>query len=270
MPIPMGKGGGLGLIVIVLILAVCVAPRLVGGGGGLGGDVFSDLNDAGTGQAGLDPANDPDLQLFEQTETVFAYIEDFWPTVFEGSGRTFTPAQMVIFRNGVSTACGQGSSATGPFYCPADSRIYIDLGFFRELEQRFGAPGDFAQAYVVAHEYGHHIQNLLGINRQVQEASQQDPERANDLSVRLELQADCLAGVWGHSLIASNELSDGDLEEALNAASAIGDDRIQQSTTGRVDPESWTHGSSEQRMRWFKAGFNSGDLNACETFDTDI
>ena len=175
----------------------------------------------------------------------------------------------MIFDGSTQTACGQGTAATGPFYCPADSKIYIDLSFFRELRDRFGAPGDFAQAYVIAHEYGHHVQNLLGINAEVQRMSQEDPGRANDLSIRLELQADCLAGVWGHVAFADEELSPGDLQEGLGAAEAVGDDRIQETTTGRIDPESWTHGSSEQRARWFQVGFDSGDPKDCDTFQAD-
>ena len=165
------------------------------------------------------------------------------------------------------SACGSASSASGPFYCPADQKVYLDLSFFRELDRRFGAPGDFAQAYVVAHEVGHHVQNLLGINRQVQEAQQSGGSRAgaNALSVQLELQADCLAGVWGHHANKKQLLDAGDVEEGLGAAAAIGDDRL---TGGRVSPESFTHGTSEQRARWLRQGLQSGDINSCDTFAT--
>jgi predicted metalloprotease len=265
MPIPIGKGGGIGLLLVIVLLAVCVAPKLLGDDSVLGGDVFSGLGQA-QDSGGLDPATDPDAKLVQLVNDITADLEETWAGLFEGSSTRFSPAQLVLFTGRTSTGCGVGSAATGPFYCPADSRIYIDLGFFRELQDRFGAPGDFAQAYVIAHEYGHHIQNLLGINAEVQRQSQQDPGRANDLSIRLELQADCLAGVWGHTLRSQGELSPGDLEEALGAAEAVGDDRIQEATTGRIDPESWTHGSAGQRAHWFQVGFDSGDPNACDTF----
>jgi uncharacterized protein len=264
-----GKGGGIGLVLVIVLLAVCIAPRLFGGdGGALGGDIFSELDQTQEG-TGLDPADDPDLALTRRVNDIVSDLEETWAGAFSGSSTPFEPAQLVLFTGRTSTGCGAGSAATGPFYCPADSRIYLDMSFFRELEQRFGAPGDFAQAYVIAHEYGHHIQNLLGINAEVQRRSQDDPASANDLSVLLELQADCLAGVWGHSLSAQ-ELESGDLEEALGAAASVGDDRIQASTTGRIDPEAWTHGSAEQRSRWFRVGFDSGDPNDCNTFDADI
>jgi predicted metalloprotease len=268
LPIPIGKGGGIGLLFVIVVLAVCIGPRLLGDGG-VFGDAFSGF-DTAPDTGGIDPANDPDAKLVNRVNDIVADVEEAWTDIFAASGKEFTPSQLVLFSGQTSTGCGPASSATGPFYCPADQRMYLDLGFFRELQQRFGAPGDFAQGYVIAHEYGHHIQNMLGINSEVQRQSQQDPGRANDLSVRLELQADCLAGVWGHTLRAQNELSQGDLEEALTAASAIGDDRIQASTTGRIDPESWTHGSSEQRSRWFRTGFDTGDPNGCDTFNTEI
>ena len=171
----------------------------------------------------------------------------------------------MLFEDSVRSACGSASSASGPFYCPADQKVYLDLSFFRELDRRFGAPGDFAQAYVVAHEVGHHVQNLLGINRQVQEAQQGSGSRAgaNALSVQLELQADCLAGVWGHHANKKQLLDAGDVDEGLSAAAAIGDDRL---TGGRVSPESFTHGTSEQRARWLRQGLQTGDINSCDTF----
>jgi predicted metalloprotease len=171
----------------------------------------------------------------------------------------------VLFEGGTSSACGPASSATGPFYCPPDQKVYLDLGFFDELQSRFGAEGgDFAIAYVVAHEFGHHIQTVTGISQLVNDQSQSDPSRTNELSVRQELQADCLAGVWAHS--QASDLDAGDIEEALSAAAAVGDDRIQRSTTGRVDPESWTHGSAEQRVQWFTTGQRSGVPGDCDTF----
>jgi uncharacterized protein len=273
LPIPMGKGGGIGLIVVLLVLAVCAGPQIFGdeGGGGLGdvlgGDVFSGLNEAQQGDT-TTPL-DPDDKLFGFVNAVVDDVNLTWTDIFAESDRLYDEATTVIFDGSTPTACGQGTAATGPFYCPADSQIYIDLSFFRELRGRFGAPGDFAQAYVIAHEYGHHVQNLLGINGEVQRMSQEDPGRANDLSIRLELQADCLAGVWGHVAFADQELSPGDLQEGLGAAESVGDDRIQETTTGRIDPESWTHGSSEQRARWFQVGFDSGDPKDCDTFQAD-
>jgi uncharacterized protein len=168
----------------------------------------------------------------------------------------------------VQSGCGTAQTAMGPFYCPADEKVYIDLGFYKELKDRFGASGDFAEAYVIAHELGHHVQNQLGISGKVEKAQQQDPDGAKALSVRLELQADCLAGVWGHSTQQRNILEAGDVDEALNAAASVGDDRIQKQTTGRVNPETWTHGSAAERSRWFKAGFDSGKIESCDTFNS--
>ena len=172
----------------------------------------------------------------------------------------------MLVTNATQTGCGAASSATGPFYCPADSKVYLDVGFFRELRDRFGAPGDFAQAYVIAHEFGHHVQNLLGISDDVSQAQQDDQSHANALFVKLELQADCLAGVWAHSAYEQNLLEQGDIQEDLDAAAAVGDDRLQREATGRIDRESWTHGSSAQRVRWFRTGYRFGDPNACDTF----
>jgi predicted metalloprotease len=209
----------------------------------------------------LDPQSDTDQQL--------AYIVDniqtYWATTFSQSGRDYPETKLVLFDGSTQSDCGPASAATGPFYCPADQKVYLDLGFMDELKSRFGAKGgDFAMAYVVAHEFGHHIQTALGISDQVQQMAQQDPSRRNDLSVRQELQADCLAGVWAHSDQA--DLEAGDIEEALSAAAAVGDDRIQQSTTGQVNPETWTHGSAEQRVAWFSRGYKSGNSDDCDTF----
>ena len=276
LPIPGGAGGAIGLIVVVIVLAVCVGPQIFGGdsegGGGLGyvlgGDVFSGLNEAPAEGDTTTPL-DPDDELFGFVNAVVDDVNTTWTDIFAESDKRYEAATTVVFDDNTETRCGQGTTATGPFYCPADSQIYLDLAFFRELRTRFGAPGDFAQAYVIAHEYGHHVQNLLGINAEVQRMSQQDPGRANDLSIRLELQADCLAGVWGHAAFADEELSPGDLQEGLAAAESVGDDRIQETTTGRIDPESWTHGSSEQRAKWFQTGFDSGDPKDCDTFQAD-
>ncbi|HEX5067928.1 MAG TPA: neutral zinc metallopeptidase [Myxococcota bacterium] len=201
----------------------------------------------------------------ERVDFVSFVLDDAQQT-WGGLMQNYSPAQLVLFRNAVQTGCGYAPSAAGPFYCPRDQKVYVDLGFFDELKSRFGAPGDFAQAYVLAHEIGHHVQNQLGIERELRAQQQAHPGQANALSVRMELQADCLAGVWGHSTQRRDLLDPGDLEEGLAAASAVGDDRIQEMATGEVRPESFTHGSSEQRVAWFRRGFDSGDPNACDTF----
>ena len=175
-----------------------------------------------------------------------------------------------LFEGATQSGCGGATSAIGPHYCPLDERIYLDLDFFRQLRNQFGAQGDFAQAYVIAHEFGHHVQNVLGVMGSVQNAQRSDPANANDLSIRLELQADCFAGVWGFSVFQREMLESGDLQEAIRAAEAVGDDRIQEASTGRVNPESWTHGSAEQRMAWFQRGFNEGDPTQCDTFSGGI
>jgi predicted metalloprotease len=261
-PIPGGKaGGGLGSIVVVVVLFLLFSGILGGGGsgipgvGGLGGG-------GGSGPGGtLDPQSDTDQQLAYIVNDIQAY----WTATFEAAGREYPATKLVLFDGSTQSACGPASAATGPFYCPADQKVYLDLGFFDELKSRFGAEGgDFAMAYVVAHEFGHHVQTVLGISQKVQEVSQQDPAQQNDLSVKQELQADCLAGAWAHS--AQSDLEGGDIDEALSAAAAVGDDRIQQSTTGRIDPEGWTHGSAEQRVQWFTTGYRSGDSDDCDTF----
>jgi predicted metalloprotease len=206
------------------------------------------------------PTNDPQAEFIS---VVLGDTEETWNRVFSSAGRQYQEPVLVLFEDGVRSACGNASSASGPFYCPADQKVYLDLSFFRELDQRFGAPGDFAQAYVVAHEVGHHVQNLLGINRQVQEAQQQGGSRANALSVQLELQADCLAGVWGHHANKKQLLDPGDIDEGISAAAAIGDDRL---TKGRVSPDSFTHGTSAQRSQWLRQGLSTGDINSCDTF----
>jgi predicted metalloprotease len=200
---------------------------------------------------------------------VLADTEDTWRVLFKQNGETYRDPKLVLFSGAVPTACGTGETAMGPFYCPGDQKVYIDLEFFSELKTRFKAPGEFAQAYVIAHEVGHHVQNLLGISDKVHSAQQkaQGKAQANALSVRLELQADCFAGVWGYRAEnIGHRLEPGEVEQALTAASAIGDDRLQRQAQGRVTPDSFTHGTSEQRVRWFKRGMESGDLNACNTF----
>ena len=201
---------------------------------------------------------------------VLGSTETTWQTVFSEAGRRYREPKLVLFTGATPTACGTGKSAMGPFYCPADQKVYIDLAFYRDLRERFHAPGEFAQAYVIAHEVGHHVQNLLGISDKVHAAQQRSGNKAaaNELSVRLELQADCFAGVWGHRVDSMQKiLEPGETEQALTAASAIGDDRLQRQTQGQIVPESFTHGTSEQRVRWFKRGMESGDVRQCDTFN---
>jgi predicted metalloprotease len=261
-PIPGGKaGGGIGGLIIAVVLFLLMSGVL-GGGGGLSG--LSGLGGGGAIEPGgtLNPRSDTD----QFVAYVVSDIQAFWGATFSEAGKDYPETKLALFdQAGTMSECGPASAATGPFYCPADQKVYLELGFFDELESRFGAQGgDFAIAYVIAHEFGHHVQTVLGISEEVQRLSQEDPSRRNDLSVRQELQADCLAGAWAHS--AASDLEAGDIEEALSAAAAVGDDRIQQATQGRVDPESWTHGSAEQRVAWFTTGYRSGNVNDCDTF----
>ncbi len=233
--------------------------------------VLSLMSPQGAGQQQSAPARHPpaDDATARFVSKVLADTEDTWRVLFKQNGETYRDPKLVLFSGAVPTACGTGETAMGPFYCPGDQKVYIDLEFFSELKTRFKAPGEFAQAYVIAHEVGHHVQNLLGISDKVHSAQQkaQGKAQANALSVRLELQADCFAGVWGYRAEnIGHRLEPGEVEQALTAASAIGDDRLQRQAQGRVTPDSFTHGTSEQRVRWFKRGMESGDLNACNTF----
>lgn len=255
-------GGGIGVIVLALIaMYFGVDPSIIlnQGGGMLGG--------SGTESVQYQPTEE-EQQLAGFVSVVLADTEDAWNRVFERLGRRYQEPKLVLFSGSVESACGLGQAAMGPFYCPADQKAYIDLSFYRDLKLRHQAPGDFAQAYVIAHEIGHHVQNLLGISSKVQQARQQlGRSESNALSVKLELQADCLSGVWAHDADRTRQLLEsGDVEEALNAASAIGDDRLQKQTRGYVTPESFTHGTSAQRVFWFKKGLQEGDINACNTF----
>jgi predicted metalloprotease len=264
---PVAVGGGLGIVGLIAVVLL----NLLGGGGGTGFDVNSGFNQFDqTREAGepLDAstASDADKRIAQ----IVTHVQRTWEEKFREAGRDYPETKIVFFEGGVSTGCGSASSAVGPFYCPADRRVYLDQGFFTDLSARFGAPGDFAQAYVIAHEFGHHIQTVTGIEPQVREAQQRDPDSANELSVRMELQADCLAGVWGHTAYQRGELEPGDVEEGLGAAAAVGDDRIQREATGRVDPHSFTHGTSEQRQSWFTKGLETGEMTACDTFSGDI
>jgi uncharacterized protein len=262
-PIPIGVGGG--GIGLVLLLALYLLGALGGGGGGTSGFPIN-LPAAGAPDRSMAQAPPADDEQAQFVQFVVGNVQDTWRQIFADAGRTYEPTKLYLFEQGVSTNCGTASSAVGPFYCPADRGVYVDLSFFRELSQRFGAPGDFAQAYVIAHEFGHHVQNLLGVSDDVNRQQQEDPASANELSVRLELQADCLAGVWAHSAYTQQLLEPGDLEEGLGAAAAVGDDRIQKQSGRQIDRESWTHGSSEQRQHWFNQGFQGGDPSSCDTF----
>jgi len=259
----MGRGGvGLGGIVLALVVSYFtgINPMTL-----LGFIEQTPLAQQSAPAAHKPPANDENARFVSK---VLASTEDVWIDSFRQNGRQYEAPKLVLFSGSTPTACGTGQSAMGPFYCPGDRKVYIDLAFYRELKDRFHAPGEFAQAYVIAHEVGHHVQNLLGIADKVHQAQQRSGKaEANALSVRMELQADCLAGVWGKRTDTMKKvLEPGDLEAALNAASAIGDDRLQQQSQGRIVPESFTHGSSAQRVRWFKTGFESGDMNQCNTF----
>jgi predicted metalloprotease len=260
-PIPGGKaGGGIGSIIVVVVLFLLFSGVLGGNGGGIPG-----LGGLGGGAAQPGGTLNPQGETDEQLAYIVSSVQAFWADTFQRAGKDYPETKLVLFDQSTQSPCGPASAATGPFYCPADQKVYLDLGFFDELKSRFGAKGgDFAMAYVVAHEFGHHVQNALGISQQVQQQAQADPSQEAALSVRVELQADCLAGVWAHA--AAADLQPGDIAEALSAASAVGDDRIQESTTGRIDPEKWTHGSAEQRTQWFTTGYDSGDVNACDTF----
>jgi predicted metalloprotease len=258
-----GGVGGLGVIGLLLAL-------LLGGGGEGGIDLGGLLGELGGGQqtsAQELPSDEAD-DASEFVSAVLGTTETFWSDVFASAGQTYQPATLVLFTGATQSGCGGASSAVGPHYCPLDSTIYIDLGFMEQLQGMFGAQGgDFAEAYIIAHEVAHHVQNLLGISDAVTEAQRTGSQDANELSVALELQADCLAGVWANSLFQRGDvLEPGDIEEALDAAASVGDDRIQAKTQGRIDPESWTHGSSEQRVEWFTTGYETGDPNACDTF----
>jgi predicted metalloprotease len=260
--VPVGiAGGGIGVVVLVVVgLLLGVDPSI------LIGMVGEEGAPAGYGTSRPPAAGDDRLKKF--VSVVLADTEDTWKAAFREQGRTYQEPKLVLFSGAVDSTCGFAQAAMGPFYCPADQKAYLDLAFFRDMERKLGAPGDFAQAYVIAHEIGHHVQNLLGISGRVHAARQRlSEEEANALSVRLELQADCFAGFWAHHAQEARDiLEPGDIEEAIQAATAVGDDRLQQRSRGYVVPESFTHGSSAQRVEWFKRGFESGSLRACDTF----
>jgi predicted metalloprotease len=262
MPVGRGAavGGGIGTLVLVLLaLYFGVDPSVILQGG----------DPTSTGPApGVQQRSAGDDQLRDFVSVILADTEDTWRELFDRMGRQYQEPRLVLFSGAVQSACGFAEAAVGPFYCPGDKKVYIDLAFYRDLRDRLGAPGDFAQAYVIAHEIGHHVQNLLGIADRIRAAQgRRGQTEANALQVRMELQADCFAGVWANNAQRARQvLEAGDIEEGLNAASAIGDDRLQRQSQGRVVPESFTHGSSAQRVRWFKRGIESGDPGQCDTF----
>jgi predicted metalloprotease len=267
MRVPGGRGTGFGCIGILVVMVIAMLtgadPRQLLSLLGVVEQLAPPQAQQQQVPEGLPPADDPQAQFIG---VVLKDTENAWNAIFQKTGGRYQEPTLVLFDGRVSSACGMASAAVGPFYCPGDKKVYLDTSFFRELDQRFGAPGDFAQAYVVAHEVGHHVQNLLGLSDQVTALQQRarSQEQANELSIRLELQADCFAGVYAH--FNQEYLDPGDVEEGLRAAAAIGDDMIQKQAQGYVAPESWTHGSAEMRVRWFKQGLRSGDPATCDTF----
>ena len=258
-PLPSGRMG-LGLIVVLLLASVIFKRNffaLLGGDGSVAPSQDASQPYQGTPE---------EEKLVSFISFVLDDNQEVWGRKFAEMGRSYREANLVLFTDGVHSGCGSASAAMGPFYCPADEKVYIDLGFYRELRSRFGAPGDFAQAYVLSHEIGHHVQHLFGIDQTVREQQGGSPASTNAIQVAMELQADCLAGIWAHSTEKRQLLEEDDVEEAMNAAAAVGDDRIQAQATGRVTPETWTHGSSKQRMAWFVKGLRSGDPAVCDTF----
>jgi predicted metalloprotease len=253
-----GKGLGLAGVVVLLVLSLVFKRDflgLLGGGEGPASETSGEVT-----------SSPEEEKLVEFVSFVLDDAQNTWDRLLPGQGATYRRAKLVLFRDAVQSACGSAEAATGPFYCPGDEKVYIDLGFYDELRRRFGAPGDFAQAYVLAHEIGHHVQRLLGTEERVREMQRHRPERADALSVRLELQADCYAGIWANSTARRDLLEHGDTEEAMSAAAAVGDDRIQRMGGGTVHPEAFTHGSAQERTHWFQEGFNSGRPDACDTF----
>ncbi len=257
--VPVKGKGGIVLLIVVMVAGyygVDLSPLLNGGGA----PMVTQQNGSQVGSPG-------DEQAAKFTSVVLASTEDTWGQIFKGLGKTYQEPKLVLYRGATRTGCGTGQSVMGPFYCPADRTVYLDLSFYQDMQTKLGAGGDFAQGYVIAHEVGHHVQNLLGIEPQVRKMQQGASQKVvNQLSVKMELQADCFAGIWGKNMQGLQVLDKGDLEEALNAAEAIGDDRLQQQSSGRVTPDSFTHGSSEQRYTWFKRGFDTGDIRQCDTF----
>lgn len=258
------KGGG-GLMGLLVLAAMFFLPKLLGGSGAVSPAAGNPPAEAPAGSSEGEVACDSDIEAIVcgAVDDVSEYWIEHLPLSFD---RDYVEADTVFYSGGVNTACGQASAQMGPFYCPGDSLVYFDLEFLQQLQSQFDATGDLAAQYIVAHEYGHHVQNVLGINAQMRQAQQQDPDRANQYSIALELQADCFAGAWAKDANERQQLEQGEVQEALDAAAAVGDDAIQQQTQGSVDPESWTHGSSAQRVDWFSRGFQTGDPAQCTTF----
>lgn len=255
-------GGGLrigaGGAVLLLVLSLVTGQNFFA--------ILGNVVDTGTDGGQVSAPSNEDEPMVEFVSFVLDDVQTTWSKILPGAGRDYERAKLVLFTDRVQSGCGFGEAAMGPFYCPADRKVYLDLGFFQELRARFGAPGDFAQAYVIAHEVGHHVQNLLGLSERVADLQRRRPNEANRMSVLLELQADCFAGVWAHSTEQRDILERGDVEEGLAAAAAVGDDRIQKQAGARVNPETWTHGSSQQRTEWFQRGFRGGRVADCNTF----
>jgi predicted metalloprotease len=266
-----GIGGihlGIGGTVIVLVLSLIFHRNLFTLLGDSGGDSATTTasGDAPPPAGTESPAEHKEVQF---VSFVLDDVQQTWTAILPREGASYHDAKLVLFRDGVQSGCGQAETAMGPFYCPLDEKVYIDLGFYDELRDKFGAPGEFAQAYVLAHELGHHVQHIEGIDEQMRRQQKQHPDQANALSVKLELQADCYAGVWGHSTQQRSLLDPGDIQAGLQAAASVGDDRLQKMSTGHVSPESFTHGTSAQRESWFKRGFDSGDPKDCDTFSSN-
>ena len=261
-------GGGIGMLIVIVIIMwiLGVNPIELLAGGGLAPPTGSTTSDSRDGA--VSPARNDEMRAF--VATVLAETEDTWTNIFSAGGRDYQEPTLVLFSGGVQSACGIASSAAGPFYCPGDRKIYIDLSFYDQLRRRFDAPGDFAQAYVLAHEVGHHVQNLIGVLPKFNEMRQRmSQSESNQLSIRVELQADCFAGMWARSVAGKGLLEEGDIDEAMNAAHQIGDDMIQKRTQGYVVPDAFNHGTAEQRKRWFYRGYENGDIGACDTFNVD-
>ena len=267
MALPGGWRGG----VIVLVLIQVLSGGEAGGGSAFGVDNQFGPSAAApaAGAQGIPASQDPDRDLKDFSSYVFTNTLDTWTKIFREQGSPFDRAKLVLYRGGVSTACGDASSAVGPFYCPGDQRVYLDLSFYGDMQRQLGASGDFAWAYVIAHEVGHHVQQQLGTSAEVSRLQRENRDQANALSVRLELQADCYAGVWAHSVYAAGDLEEGDVREAVGASEAVGDDRLQRRATGQIHPDSFTHGTSAQRASWFNRGRKSGEPGDCDTFTPD-
>ena len=270
-----GLGGGAGIVVVIIVIAI----QLFGGGGGsTSGTGFSidDIFGPGVSAPGADDPQpipedqDPQAELKDFSDYVFNDVQDVWTQIFKQQGDQYGRAELVLYAGAVSTGgCGNATSAVGPFYCPADERVYLDLSFYDDMKRQLDAPGDFAWAYVIAHEVGHHVQKLSGTNQQVAALERENPDDANELSVRTELQADCYSGVWASTVFAEGDLEQGDIDEAFTASEAVGDDRLQSQAGRKVNPDTFTHGTSEQRRSWFTKGYESGDPAACDTFSAE-